>query len=262
MIFAIGYKEYIEGKHHFTIKKHITKDEYDRHQLILGESSKINAMENVYKLLIRNGTEYLTYSSRIKEYLKRDDGNTVFLEANRLIINYLSSLSMFIDYGERHNKQHFGKLRMEQFRKKASAFYDGHVSYRFMAMMRKYALHYSFPLGHIQRSIISDSGIFASKETLLKFSGWKHARQDIEKMPSLINIDPHVEISMMFIENLYQGFIYDMAPSLIKGIEHLNGLVRENGQKIPLFATFKNVEELKKGNININIIEPEEYMKV
>jgi hypothetical protein len=260
MIYAIGYREYIEGSHQFTIKEHITKEEYDRHQHLLDEVNKINAMKNVYELLENNGKEYLSYASKVNEYIEEDE-NKVFLEANRLIINYLSSLSMFVDYGERHNKKHFGKARMQKFREKTHEFYDGHVSYRFMAMMRQYAVHYDFPLDHIRQSLIDTSGIFALKETLLKFSGWKHAKKDIEQMPPLIDVNPHIEISMMFIKNLYEDFIYDMAPTVIKGVEHMNSIVRENGGHPPLFATFKNEEEFKKGNINISMTEPREFMK-
>ncbi|PWW20206.1 hypothetical protein DFO73_11620 [Cytobacillus oceanisediminis] len=261
MIYGIGYRERTkDGEHLFNIQKHITKEEYDNHRNTLSEAHKINAMSKVNNLLERNGKEYLDYSSSIEEKLKTDEEN-VYHEANRLLINYLSSLSMFIDYGERHNKKHFGKARMEQFRKKASSFYDGHVSYRFMAMMRQYAVHYSFPLGHIKKSLIGDSGIFADRETLLKFSGWKHSRQDIERMPKLINVDPHVEISMMFIENLYQDFIYDIAPTVIKGIEHLNGIIKDNGGKLPLFVAFKSEEEFKKGNIKINLVDTKPFME-
>jgi hypothetical protein len=69
MIYAIGYREYIEGSHQFTIKEHITKEEYDRHQHLLDEVNKINAMKNVYELLENNGKEYLSYASKVNEYI-------------------------------------------------------------------------------------------------------------------------------------------------------------------------------------------------
>lgn len=116
----------------------------------------------------------MSYVAKIDEYIMADH------QKNRLVINYLSALSMFIDYGERHDKKHFCKARMQRFTEKTSEFYDSHISYRFMAMMRQYAVHYDFPLGHISESLTETNGIFAIKETLLKFSGWKHARKDIK----------------------------------------------------------------------------------
>jgi hypothetical protein len=145
---------------------------------MLGVANKINAMENVHNLLNRNGKEFLLYSSKIKEYLEVDE-ESIYLEANRLLINYLSSLSMFIDYGERYKNKHFGKERMKKFQEKASDFYDIHVSYRFIALMGNYALHYGFPLSVIHQSVSGPNGVFASRESLLKFKSWKHATEDI-----------------------------------------------------------------------------------
>lgn len=262
MIYAIGYREFIkEGQHQFIIEKHISKEEYEKHMTMLSEVKKINSMTNVYQLFQRNGNEFLAYASQIKEHLKSDK-DQIHLEANRLLINYLSSLSMFIDYGERYNKKHFGKQKLKEFESKTHDFYDNHVSYRFMALMRNYALHYGFPLSKIKKSILEPSGIFASKQTLLGFKSWKHAREDIEKMPESILIDPHVEISMIFIKHLYESYIYDMTPTVIKGLEYLNDMVKNNGGKIPLLATFKDIEELKKGNISVSYIEPDTYIKV
>jgi hypothetical protein len=192
MIYAIGYRDFSpEREHKFIIQKHITKEEYDNHTTMLGEANKINALDNVHNLLNRNGKEFLFYSSKIKEYLDADK-ELVYLEANRLLINYLSSLSMFIDYGERYNNKHFGKERMKKFQEKTSDFYDSHVSYRFIALMRNYALHYGFPLSVIHQSVSGPNGIFASRESLLKFKSWKHATEDIKKMSDLISLNPHI----------------------------------------------------------------------
>jgi len=261
MIYAIGYREFIKkGHHQVTIEKHITKEEYENHTTMLGEAQKINSMTDVYKLFERNGNEFLTYTSKIKEHLKSSDSGQIHLEANRLLINYLSALSMFIDYGERYNKKHFGKQKLKEFESKTHDFYDNHVSYRFMALMRNYALHYGFPLSEIKKSLLESSGIFASKKVLLDFKGWKHVKEDIEKMPESILIDPHVKISMMFIKHLYDSYIYDMAPTVIKGIEYLNNMIKDNHGKIPLLATFKNKEEFMKGNISVSYIDPETYL--
>lgn len=255
MKYAIGKRDYHSGQgHKFIIEKDITKEEYDNHINMLSEAQKINAMENVHKLLVRNGNEFITYTLNLKESQSINE-ELVYIEANRLLINYLSSLSMFIDYGERYHSKHFGKSKMKEFQGKTSFLYDSHVSYRFMALMRNYALHYGFPLSEIQQSISKPQGIFASKETLLKFKGWKHAEADIKKMQDSISLEPHVEISMMFIKSLYESYVYDIAPLVLKGIEYLDSLIKSNGGKAPFLATYKNEEELKKGNITINIIE-------
>lgn len=260
MFYGYGYREFIKkGEHKLTIKKHITKKEYDNHTTRLSEINKLNAMTNVYNLLDRNGKEFLTYSTKIKEQLEKYNEDSIGLEANRLLINYLSSLSMFIDYGEKYNKKYFDKEKLKEFQKNTNEFYDGHVSYRFMVLMRNYALHYGFPLSIIKQSISGLNGIFASKEALLQFKAWKHVKEDIEKMPNLISLDIHVEISMMFIKHLYDNYVYDIAPVVLKGIEHLNNMIKTNEEKIPILVTFKNKEEFKRGNISVNFIKTKPY---
>ncbi|MEY9976211.1 hypothetical protein [Lysinibacillus sp. RC79] len=262
MIYAIGYSEFIkEGEHRFTIKDQIKKEEYEGHLSSLGEATKLKTMNNIYNLFERNGKEFLKYTSEIPAYLESDeDKESIYMEANRLLINYLSSLSMFIDYGKKFNKKHFGKQKMDEFLSKTHKFYDSHVSYRFMAIMRNYALHYGFPLTHIKRSLTKKNGIFSSKETLLKFKEWKHAKEDIEKMPNDILLEPHVKVSMLFIKHLYESYIYDIAPSVVKGLEYLNEMIKENGGKVPLLAAYKNLDEFKKGNILFDYIEPKAYL--
>ena len=231
MIYAIGHREVsqTEGQE-FIIDKEIPRAEYDNINKELAEASKLNAMKSVYLLFERNGKEFLTYSNSLKKLLnepeQNEDPEKIFLEANRLLINYLSALSMFIDYGERFNKKHFGKKKLEEFGDKTHDFYDNHISYRFIALMRNYALHYGFPLSKVSTSLLTgQSGIFATKVELLKFSGWKHVRRDIEEMPEVISVDVHVEISMMFIKHLYDSYIYDIAPTVIKGVEYFESLL-------------------------------------
>ncbi|MFF2889246.1 hypothetical protein [Paenibacillus sp. NPDC057967] len=259
MIYALGFRDYaLEHGQQIIIQKHITKEEYDSHNTSLGEAHKINAMDNVNNLLIRNGNEFLLYSSKAKDYLEGDE-KVVYLEANRLLINYLAAVSMFIDYGEKYNSKYFGKERMKKFQEKTSIFYDSHVSYRFIALMRNYALHYGFPLSVIHQSESGPNGIFASRETLMKFKAWKHVAEDIRNMSELISLDIHVEISMMFIKQLYQDYVYEIAPTVLKGIEYLNSMIKNNGGKIPLLATFKSIEELKKGNLSVNVIDAQSF---
>lgn len=259
MIYSIGYRDFtIQQGHKFIINKNITKEEYDNHISMIGEIKKLTSMKNIYNLMDRNGKEFLGYTSEIKKYLPVDN-DLICFEANRLLINYLSSLSMFIDYGEKYNKKFFGKGKMKEFEEKTHYFYENHVSYRFMALMRNYALHYKFPLSIIQKNITGQNGIFASRELLLQFKAWKHAEEDIKKMPDLILLNPHVEISMMFIEHLYQDYIYDIAPVILESIEYINGMIKSSGDKEPILLESKNIEEFKNGNFSTKLLDLKSY---
>ncbi|URJ35044.1 hypothetical protein MF625_004367 [Paenibacillus polymyxa] len=259
MIYAVGYQDMsLEQGPKIVIQKHITKEEYENHKSELAEAHKISAMDNVHNLLVQNGEEFLKYSANAENHLKLEE-KVVYLEANRLLTNYLSSLSMFIDYGERYNQKHFGKEEMKKFQEKTHDFYDSHVSYRFMALMRNYTLHYAFPLSVIHQSVNGANGIFASKNTLLKFDAWKLVKEDIKQMPDLISLDVHVDISMMFLKKLFQDYVYDIAPLVLRGIEYLNGMIKDVRGKMPVLITFNSIEELRKGNLSLDIIDIKIY---
>ena len=244
------------------IEEEMSKKEYDDFIHFKDESNKLNAMTNMFKLLERNGNEYLEYSSHIQDILDTDTSeDDIGFEANRLLINYLSALGMFIDYGEKHNKKHFGKEKMEEFTKKTHAFYDQHISYRFTALLRNYALHYAFPLTNIIKSENRKSGIFASKNKLLQFKSWKHAKADIEKMSNDISLEIHIKISMLFVKSLYDSYVYDVAPQVLKGIEYFAKLQSKQKGKLPVLLSYQTINDLSEGNFSIDYTEPESYHK-
>jgi hypothetical protein len=95
LIYGIGYVESGIGEHEAVIKKNIEKEEYERYQKGLGAISHYKRMKEIYSLVTRNGNEFLSFSSS----LRKGNGKIEGL-AERLLINYLTSFGMFIDYGE------------------------------------------------------------------------------------------------------------------------------------------------------------------
>lgn len=265
MIHAIGYREKTSpGNHTFVIDSHISQKDYNNHTMNLNEVKKLKTMTAVYELLLKNKEEYSSFSVKLKKELETkktiQELEVLHLEINRLLINYLSSLQMFVDYGEKHNKEHFGKDKMKEFQQNTHYFYDNHVSYRFMVLMRNYAVHYGFPLHKIIQSE-QKNGVFSLKDTLLNFKGWKHVKGDLNRMPELIDLDPHVNISMLFIKNLYENYIYDMAPTIIKSVEYMNDMLKRFSGRLPIFVKFETYDDFKRGNFNVELIEVNTYIK-
>ncbi|ATY29078.1 hypothetical protein AB0857_06005 [Bacillus velezensis] len=265
MIHAIGYREKTSpGNHTFVIDSHISQKDYNNHTMNLNEVKKLKTMTAVYELLLKNKEEYSSFSVKLKKELETkktiQELEALHLEINRLLINYLSSLQMFVDYGEKHNKEHFGKDKMKEFQQNTHYFYDNHVSYRFMVLMRNYAVHYGFPLHKIIQSE-KKNGVFSLKDTLLNFKGWKHVKGDLNRMPELIDLDPHVNISMLFIKNLYENYIYDMAPTIIKSVEYMSDMLKRFSGRLPIFVKFETYDDFKRGNFKVELIELNTYIK-
>ncbi len=63
----------------------------------------------------------------------REDGDLAFLHANRLILNYLSSIRTFIDHSETFFKKKYGNKSKEAllYKEILSQFFDNSFAYRF-----------------------------------------------------------------------------------------------------------------------------------
>jgi len=200
------------------ITRHIDKDEYEKITKSIEYIAFHRRLKEIYLLVKFNAEQYLEFmrslTTKAIRIPDRSDNNLV-REGNRLLVNYLSSTSMFIDYGKRNLGDAVGTTAKDEFVKMTHNFYDNFVSYRFMALMRHYATHYGFPLHSYRESLINSSGIFATKSILLKFNGWKHARPDIEKMEESIALEPHIEFMNSCIKRLYDYCIYQIHPGII-----------------------------------------------
>lgn len=117
--------------------------------------------------------------------------------------------------------------------------------------MRNYAVHYSFPIHLYIRSLISPSGLFADRSTLLRFDGWKHAKADIQKMSEIIRIEPHVISMQQYVKELYNYCLFVFSRKLVDVIEYANDLVKSANHKRPIFAKFENEEKFRAGEITV-----------
>jgi hypothetical protein len=169
MIYGFGYSQKsLDNKNEFIITKHISKEEFDKHNKNMEFCRYYSHLKEVYSLVEYNGRSFLEYMELVNDNGKKESikDEKIGLEGNRLLINYLTSVGMFIDYGEKEIGKALGKSAREQFRKRTNELYDQHPSYRFLVLMRDYAVHYSFPLHTYIRSLISPSGVFANRNTV------------------------------------------------------------------------------------------------
>jgi len=245
--FGFGYREYINGKHQLTIIEHFTKAEYDKHIKNIEFMRYYVRLKQIFTLVESNSDSFLQYMDSVKKGNTKSNNESVVLEGNRLLINYLTSAGMFIDYGEKELGKALGKKYRIDFQKETSHLYDSIISYRFMDLMRNYAVHYGFPLHIYLRSLKAPSGLFSEKSALLQFKKWKHVKSDIEKMSDNIRLEPHVESMQMCIKHLFEKCIYDFSAKLVEVIEYTESLVKKAEKKPPVFIKFESEEKFRAG---------------
>lgn len=255
MQFGFGYKEYINGKHQITIIKHLSKAEYDKHLNNMEILRYYIRLKQVYKLAESNSDSFLQFMDSVNKGNINLKEESVIFEGNRLLINYLNSAGMFIDYGEKELGKALGKNYRIDFQEETNRLYDSIISYRFMSLMRHYAVHYSFPLHRYVKSLKTPSVLFSKKSELLQFKKWKHVKSDIEKMPDNIRLEPHVKAMQMCIKHLFEHCIYKFSARLVEVIEYTNDLVKKAEKKPPVFIKFENEKKFRSGDFAAMLVD-------
>jgi hypothetical protein len=126
----------------------------------------------------------------------------MYIDFNRVLLNYLSSVRFFQDFSEGLLKRWFGSLssKLKQYKTFLESLYDSHLEYRFMYGFRNYVQHYELPVDALEFSIsvrMVDNRpvqIYISKESLMANKDrWnKKVLSDIATLPDRIEFLPLV----------------------------------------------------------------------
>ncbi|WP_436866454.1 hypothetical protein [Bacillus fungorum] len=254
MRYGLGYAYSSSRGREIRIKNEISKEEYDRHVKEMSSISYYTRLKEIHILTSCNSREFLNFMKLVRDNdksINKLSSKELVREGNRLLINTLTAIGMFIDYCEKEMGKALGKQSREEFRKMTNIFYDGLESYRFIVLMRDYAVHYSFPIHSHIKSLDGVSGLFSNKNTLLKFKKWKHAKADIEKMPGRISLSPHIEIMEQCINEFFDQCLYKITPTLNEVIQYVTDLVQDNDGKSPVFVAFESEEKLREGKCTL-----------
>jgi hypothetical protein len=116
-------------------------------------------------------------------------------ELNRRVVNYLTSMRLFLDHTSRRLKRHYGKPSdpLAAFDAARSSAFDGSAAYRIVDELRNYVQHRGLPvhsagvaselvdgLGGLARYTLA---IITDVDALLSDAGgWKHSKPDLEAL--------------------------------------------------------------------------------
>lgn len=93
-----------------------------------------------------------------QEFLKKKKSNEVgldldiaYVDINRVFINFITSLKVFVEHYEARLKRKHGKnsLQVDKFKKATHDYYDNLFAYRFFMRLRNYSIHKEFPIYHL-----------------------------------------------------------------------------------------------------------------
>lgn len=220
----------------------------------------------IFKNVQINGAEYSEFLDKISDLhigtvdIKIAHSQELLFQANRVILNLLSSFKFFIDNGEAHLKRKYGKdsETAKEFRKLTSNEFDNVFAYRFLIKLRNYSLHLGFPLqglelkaekniqtpikttGSLQLSI--DIDLIKKEKSLLG----KIVYDDIKNLEEDIDLKPLIaELSSSILK--IQKFIFTKQKEEIENaISNLETYAGKYKTKTNDIKVFNNLE--RNGN--------------
>ena len=242
--------EYVNDEIH--IKNEITQEELDLLNSAFSVCGPYNYFTELKDIVLLNGSEFQRFMK--PETLQKLHGNhmsykQMITTANKIVLNYATSLKIYVDTEERYLRENKGEKTAKGFHQLCSQFYDKNIEYRFWMNFRNYVMHYDLPYCSFKEEIGSTCRVVCPKDHLLKFSNWKHTKADIEKMPDEIDLPAMVENMSSMIYALYMNFFTYFAPEIELGLRIYGKFCRDHNVKSPIIAKTDARENLSGLNL-------------
>ena len=118
----------------------ISQEEFEKYSKYITRITKVSNDEKLFKIIELN---YADFKVKLNKHISKYNENPkadffefehVFIDINRLILNFLSATRSFLDHTETRLKREFGKKSDEisLFQNLTSQAYDNNFSYRFL----------------------------------------------------------------------------------------------------------------------------------
>lgn len=157
--------------------RNLSNDEYNtiikNHELIGHYKYSIRRIKEVKN----NFNEFKKYHFDIKKKILEKPPDIfgildeIFIDYNRLLINFCTSLKYTADYLERKIKKHVGQDKSEKFKNWLSSIYDSKFSYKLFYNLRNFAQHSEYPIKDftIDRERFINTDIVRLQELRIEF---------------------------------------------------------------------------------------------
>lgn len=142
--------------------------------------------------------EASSYDSMLTPTARRDATR----EANRALINFLTSMRLILDHMQTRLTRHYGKNSplADAFRRVTATVHDRSRPYRVLYNMRNYTQHCGMPIREVtvdakqvEGAIVRRVAVACDVQTMLdRFSDWRFAKPDLELLRPAFAIGPFV----------------------------------------------------------------------
>lgn len=222
----------------------------DEHAACSTATDKLHQFIGAAQLYMIAEWNYQDYCETIDGYRQLDfqrlqallKGKVLVLDINRVLLNLLASVRMYLDHTETSIKRRHGDTSQNwnNFKQACSSAYDGLFSYRFLYKLRNYAQHCGLPLSSFTASVrehpertgepYHELSFGLERDNALREYNWgRQLNQELAQQPGTIEVDQHVYLLMQSIRQINQVFVKDELSKLRPEAVHINQLAKKAG---------------------------------
>lgn len=199
--------------------RELSKEDFDKYSGYISTLTKLSSDENLFRIVELN---YADLKNKMDSYLKDyetspdagfEEFGHLMLNANRLILNFLSAVRTYLDHTETRLKREFGENSEEYktFKTETSTAYDNNFSYRFLYKLRNFSQHCGLPTGSIHHNSTGDENgktintltlSLVRDELLSKFDSWGTVKKELEQQDKTFDIIPLLESKAQILKEI------------------------------------------------------------
>lgn len=158
------------------------------------------------------------------------------------IVNYLTSMKMFLDHSEvdlKRRDREDGGNRFKNWQLQCKAEYDDYFAYRFLYRFRNYILHIGLPLSALQLSSSLDRDGHPAGSVLLgespaslvsSFDSWSTVRAELKALNAPIDLSEQISISMSCLTRISNALLKEDIPEIVTSLAVVNRIVGDLAQ--------------------------------
>jgi hypothetical protein len=214
--------------------KELSKQEYDEYTKAKTRLMLFSRDQRLFEVVRMN---YYDLQNALKKYQEEYIQNpsmdflrmeSMYLDLNRLILNYLSTARAFVDQSRHNISTRCGEdsQRYKNFEKACSIAYDGCFSYRFLDKLRNYVQHCGMPLGKLSlrsweidptsKKIGHELQVMFNRDELLaaKFDWTSRLKKELQEQSTEFEVMYHIGKMMKCIETINIATINEEMPEL------------------------------------------------
>lgn len=219
--------------------------------------------KSVTVMAMESGTDFLSFSKQMKDTQNSyDDGelDALLTTGNKLLINYLSFIKMFVDViSNSISKRDASKLA--EFQELNRKMYDRFFGYRFLTRLRNYVVHYDIPLSSVSSYAADGIDLLCIRNNLLNYDGWSTLKVEICQLPEAFSVQPYIEESLVVLDILYLKALEIVADNVVAANGKITEFCKEYKISSPVILVIDSIKEKKTHIEKFPLNDMNEYFR-